>query len=154
MRNIDYFDKQAILHPDRTVLVSGERQYSYSEMCDISHRIAGAMIDAGLEKQDGVAIVAPNDPTVLMTMLGLWRADATWIPVNTRNSLDANIRYLAYVGAKWLFYHTGEREQALAVAEQVTSIEHLVCLDANDESTPSLHDFMRPEGSGTVARYR
>ncbi|WP_428027894.1 class I adenylate-forming enzyme family protein [Altererythrobacter sp.] len=150
MRNIDYFDKQAALHPHRDLLITDQGRISYAQMQDLTHRIAGAMQDAGLEKQQGVAIMSPNDPTVLMVMLGLWRADATWIPVNTRNALDANIQYLKYIRAAWLFYHSKEREQAMQVAEQVPTIEHLVCLDQADGDTPSLADFMRPEGAPPV----
>ena len=32
MRTIDYFDKQATLHPDRTVLVAGAERRSYAEL--------------------------------------------------------------------------------------------------------------------------
>ena len=150
MRNIDYFDKQATLHPDRDVLVTPDGSFTYAEMQGLSHRIAGAMLDAGLARQDGVAIMSPNDPKVLMVMLALWRADATWIPVNTRNAMADNIAYLTYVGATWLFYHSNERDAALETARQVPTIEHLVCLDTTDGETPSLEAFMRPEGSGPL----
>jgi fatty-acyl-CoA synthase len=150
MRNIDYFDKQAALHPQRDILITDGQSYTYAEMQSLSHRIAGAMVDAGLKKQDGVAILSPNDPAVLMTMLALWRAEAIWIPVNNRNALDANIQYLDYVGASWLFYHSAEREAALQIAEQVDSVQHVVCLDQADGDMPSLKAFMRAEGSDAL----
>jgi fatty-acyl-CoA synthase len=147
MRNIDYFDKSATLHPERPVLIVGEREISYRAMQDLTHRVAGAMLRAGMPHQAAVAILSPNHPAVLTTMLSLWRAGAAWIPVNTRNALADNIAYLTYVRASWLFYHSSLSAEALEIQRAVPSIEHLVCLDAEDAGNPSLDRFMLPEGS-------
>ncbi len=102
MRNVDYFDKRAELHPDRLILVDGEAGYTYAQMQALSHRMARAMAASGLARQAPAAIMSPNHGSVLITLLGLWRAGAVWTPVNTRNALDANIAYLNYVRAEWL----------------------------------------------------
>ena len=91
MRTIDYFDKQARLHPTRTMLIAGEMTLNYAEAQSLTHRIAGAMLGAGFVHQQAVAIMSPNHGAVVTTMLGLWRAGAAWIPVNTRNALADNI---------------------------------------------------------------
>jgi acyl-CoA synthetase (AMP-forming)/AMP-acid ligase II len=150
MRNIDYFDKQARLHPDRIVLVAGDESYTYAEMATLSQRLAGALIADGLGRQEAVAVMSPNHGSVLIAMLGLWRADAAWIPVNTRNALDANIQYLNYVRASWLFYHSSYAADAHAVAQQVPTIRRLICLDAEEGGNASLADYMLPEGSPPV----
>ena len=96
MRSIDYFDKQADLHPDKLVLIAGDARYTYAEMRALSHRLAGAMLANGLAHQEPVAILSPNHGSILTTLFGLWRAGAVWIPVNTRNALDANVPIAAY----------------------------------------------------------
>ena len=147
MRNIDYFDKQATLHPDRNVLITEEREVTYREMQLLTHRLAGAMLDSGLKHQEAVAIMSPNHPGIVTAMLSLWRAGAVWIPVNTRNALADNIAYLNYVRAGWLFYHSSQRDDALQVKAEVASLHTLVCIDRDDGDAPSLDAFMRPEGS-------
>jgi acyl-CoA synthetase (AMP-forming)/AMP-acid ligase II len=147
VRNIDYFDKRVRLHPDRTLLIAGDQRLSYAEMERLTHRLAGAMLADGLRPQEPVAIMSPNDGSVLTAMLGLWRANAIWIPVNTRNALDANIAYLNYVRAGWLFYHSSHSADAREVQRQVPSIRRMICLDSVDGDAPSLADFMLPEGS-------
>jgi acyl-CoA synthetase (AMP-forming)/AMP-acid ligase II len=144
MRSIDYFDKQAQLRPERTILIDGETRYSYAQMHRLSHRLAGAMRAAGLAHQEPVAIMSPNHGAILTTLLGLWRAGAVWIPVNTRNALDANIAYLRYVRAGWLFYHSSLADDARRVQQQVPSIRRLICLDMADGAIPALDDFMLP----------
>lgn len=151
MRSIDYFDKQARLAPDRIVLIAGETRYSYAEMEALSHRLAGAMLAQGLGPQAPVAVMSPNHGAVLTTLLGLWRAGAVWIPVNTRNALDANIDYLNYVRAEWLFYHSSYAEDAREVQRRTPSIRHMVCLDAEDNDTQSLDRFMLPAGAPPIA---
>ncbi|GAA0319869.1 AMP-binding protein [Sphingomonas oligophenolica] len=147
MRSIDYFDKQAGLTPDRTVLIAGDTRYNYAEMSALSHRLAGAMRADGLEHQAPVAILSPNHGAVVTTLLGLWRAGAVWIPVNARNALDANIDYLAYVRAQWLFYHSSHAEEAREIQRRVPSIRRLICLDAAENGNPSLDQFMLPPGA-------
>lgn len=144
MRSIDYFDKRVGLHPDRPILIAGDAHYSYAQMHRLSHRLAGAMLANGLAHQEPVAILSPNHGAILTTLLGLWRAGAVWIPVNTRNALDANIAYLSYVRAGWLFYHSSLAAEARQVQAQVPSIHKLICLDAEDGEHPSLDAFMLP----------
>jgi acyl-CoA synthetase (AMP-forming)/AMP-acid ligase II len=147
MRSIDYFDKMVRLRPGHTILISGKIRHTYGEMHRLTHRLAGAMHASGLKHQEPVAIMSPNHGAILTALLGLWRAGAVWIPVNTRNALDANIAYLNYVRAGWLFYHSSLAEDARRVQREVSSIRRLICLDAADGEHPSLDAFMLPEGA-------
>ncbi len=148
MRNIDYFDRSADRHPDRAVIVDGETRWSYAEARLMSHRLALAMAGAGLEPEAPVAIFSPNHASVLLVLLGLWRAGAVWVPVNTRNALDVNIDYLNYVRAGWLFYHSSFAAEAAEVKARVPSLQHLICLDRPDGAHPSLEGFMATGGDG------
>lgn len=151
MRTIDYFDKQARLTPDKTLLVFGDERTSYGAMHALTHRLAGAMLDNGLAHQEAVAVLSPNDGSVVTAMLGLWRAGGVWIPVNTRNALADNIAYLNYVRAGWLFYHSSYAADAHTVKAQVATIRHMICLDGEEGGNTSLARFMRPEGAPEVA---
>jgi fatty-acyl-CoA synthase len=150
MRSIDYFDKMAKLYPDRDVLVFGESRYTYEVMRKLTHRVGGAMLDDGLEHQEPIAVMSPNHGSVLTLLLSIWRTGAVWIPVNTRNALDANIQYLNYVRASWLFYHSSHAEDAMKVKAEVPTIRRMICLDVSGDGYPSLDAFMRPEGSDEV----
>jgi len=151
MRTIDYFDKMAKLHPERDVLVAGESRYTYEAMRRLTHRLAGAMLDDGLEHQEPVAVMSPNHGSVVAVLLSIWRAGAVWIPVNTRNALEANIQYLNYVRASWLFYHSSYADDAMRVKAAVPTIRRMICLDTARADHPSLEAYMRPDGSPEVA---
>src|SRR5580658_9232534 len=148
MRAIDYFDKGADAHPDRTAVVDGCAHYSYREVQAITHRIARAMWAAGLVGERSAAIYSHNDARVLFCMLGIMRAGAVWIPINYRNAIDANLEYMNYVEMAWLFYHSQFRVSVAEIKRRVPSLRGVICLDREDGDHPSLDAFME-QGTAT-----
>ncbi|MGH9765384.1 MAG: class I adenylate-forming enzyme family protein, partial [Blastocatellia bacterium] len=146
MRAIDYFDNGAESYPERTAIIDRGRPYSYRETSAITHSIANAMRARGLNSAERAAIYSPNDARVLLSMLGILRAGAVWVPMNYRNAIDANITYLNYVEASWLFYHSSFRGPVEEIRSRVPSLRHLICLDADPQShgnnDPYLDHFM------------
>jgi acyl-CoA synthetase (AMP-forming)/AMP-acid ligase II len=147
MRAIDYFDKGAEEFPGRIALVDRTAQYSYRQAQEASRSIAQAMWSAGMRGEQGVAIISPNDARILLCTLGLMRAGGVWVPINSRNALDANVQYLNYSNTAWLFYHSSFREQVREIKAQVPSLRHFICIDAENDGDPSLESFMK-QGAG------
>src|SRR5580704_5444033 len=145
MRAIDYFDKQAEAIPDRPAIIDGSARYSYADVRSASERIAHAMWGAGLRGEQPVAIYSINDARVLFCMLGLMRAGAVWVPINYRNAPDANVEYLNYVKTSWLFYHSSYQDRVPELRARVPTLQHLICIDAEDGRNPSLEKFMHNE---------
>jgi acyl-CoA synthetase (AMP-forming)/AMP-acid ligase II len=143
MRAIDYFDKGADAYPDRLAIVDGAFRYSYQETRDITHRIARAMWARGLSGEERAGIYSHNNAPVLLCMLGIMRAGAAWVPINSRNAVDANVEYMNYIGMTWLFYHSDLHEIVHQIRARVPSLLHLVCMDKEDAGNPSLEIFMR-----------
>ena len=83
------------------------------------------MSAAGIQPESPVAIYSPNDARVLFCMLGLLRAGGVWVPINYRNAADANIEYLNYVEASWLFYHSSFRDSVREIKSRVPSLATL-----------------------------
>jgi acyl-CoA synthetase (AMP-forming)/AMP-acid ligase II len=147
MRAIDYFDKGAEAFPDRIAIIDRDTKYSYRQAQEASHRIARAMWANGLRGEEPVAIFSINDARILLCMVGLMRGGGVWVPLNYRNALDANVQFLNYSKTSWLFYHSSFREQVRDIKARVLSLEHFVCLDAENEGDPSLESFMK-QGDG------
>jgi fatty-acyl-CoA synthase len=141
MRAIDYFDKGAEANPDRVAILDGTRSYSYCKVRVLTMQIACAMRADGLRDEDRAAIFSPNDARVLICMFGLMRAGAAWVPMNSRNALEANVEYMNYVATSWLFYHSNFREQVQEFEKRVPSLRHFVCIDEQDGKNPSLESF-------------
>jgi fatty-acyl-CoA synthase len=148
MRAIDYFDKGADEFPERIAIIDRATQYSYREAREASQRIAQAMWSAGLRGEERVAIISPNDARILLCMLGLMRAGGVWVPISSRNALDANVQYLNYAGTSWLFYHSSFQEQVREIKALVPSLRHFICVDAKNGDDPSLESFMKRGAAG------
>lgn len=143
MRAIDYFDKGAEAYPERTAILDRGSSYTYSDTQRASRKIAGAMRAAGVADEDRAAIYSINDARVLLCMLGLMRAGAAWVPLNYRNAAAANVEYLNYVGASWLFYHGKFESDIASMLKQVPTLRHLICIDQASGDAPSLESFMQ-----------
>jgi acyl-CoA synthetase (AMP-forming)/AMP-acid ligase II len=108
MRSIDYFDRGHDADPDRAALIDADSgaRFTFAEVKALTERIAAAMARSGFINQAPVALYAPNSASVMVALLAIWRANGQWVPVNTRNAIDANIGYLDYVRCEWMFYHS------------------------------------------------
>jgi len=142
MRSIDFFDRGHDLDPSRDALVQDDQCWSFAELRCLSFCIAAGLCRDGLKRQDKVAIFSPNDARVVQLLLGLWRAGAVWIPINVRNAIAANIAYLDYVEVDWLFFHSSYQAEAKQLCAEVSSLQHLVCLDKDMEDIPSLQQWI------------
>ena len=143
MRAIDYFDKGAEANLDRLAIVDGDSRMSYREAREITFKIARAMLANGFRGEQPAGIYSHNDARVLLSMLGIMRAGAVWVPINYRNAVDAVVEYMNYVEMAWLFYHSQFRDSVTEIKSRVPSLHHLVCLDRDDEPHPSLETFMQ-----------
>jgi acyl-CoA synthetase (AMP-forming)/AMP-acid ligase II len=142
MRAIDYFDRGAAIDPQRTAMRDAERSLSFAEAQALTKQIAVAMFDAGFAQQSPAALYSPNSVDVLVTLLGMWRANAKWIPVNTRNAIDANAAYLNYVRCEWLFYHSSLADDVAELKARVPGLKNCICLDGPFEGDPGMADFI------------
>lgn len=141
MRVIDFFDKAVQTQPDRSAFVSRTRSYTYREIDALSRRIAQAIVATGLSEAGRAAVYAPNDVDAFACVLAAFRANATWVPINARNALDANIDFMNLTECEWLFFHSEFADNVREIRAQVPSVKHLVCIDEALGDIPSLAQF-------------
>ncbi|SEK13101.1 MULTISPECIES: AMP-binding protein [unclassified Variovorax] len=80
-------DRAADVFPHRTAVIHGSRRYSWSEYADRCRRLARALVAAGIERGDTVAILASNIPAMLEAQFGVPLSGAVLNCINIR--LDA-----------------------------------------------------------------
>jgi acyl-CoA synthetase (AMP-forming)/AMP-acid ligase II len=152
MRIIDFFDNGASLYPDNLAFVEPGSDFTYREAAEESHFIASAIRGKGYDKGAKVGILAPNGNIAFLALLGLFRAESVWLPINPRNVLEANIELLSRFGGELLFYHSQFENEAVAIKQQVATIREIVCLDNGEGSGVWLEswvqDFRRPFEAG------
>ena len=71
-------------HGDRLAVVDGDTRLTYAELHDQATSFGAALVASGVEPGDRVSIWAPNGGRWIVAVLGLLRAGAVLVPVNTR----------------------------------------------------------------------
>lgn len=142
---------------DAEAIVDGELRMTYAELDAAVTSAAAAVISAGVTKGDRAAIWAPNSALWVVAALGLQRAGAVLVPINTRFLGEEAAFVLAKSQAKILFTTTDflGRDYPASLAEaaggygattpvaDLPALEHLVALSgAPATGTHSWEEFL------------
>ncbi|WP_436837553.1 amino acid adenylation domain-containing protein [Micromonospora rifamycinica] len=98
------FFENATRDPDRLAVAYGETSVSYGELATRALRIAGALLRAGVEPGEAVAVTVPRGPDQVAAVLGVLAAGASYVPVSVdqpaarRDRIYAKAQVTAVVG--------------------------------------------------------
>jgi len=84
-------------------------------------------------------------------MLAFMRSGGAWVPINSRNAVDANVEFMNYAETRWLFYHSSFSEEANEIRRRVPALQHFVCIDAQANGDLSLDQLME-KGDGATEK--
>jgi fatty-acyl-CoA synthase len=74
--------------PDRQLVVTDDRSFTYREILDWSRLLAGGLVASGVRPGDHVAIVLANYPEFVAMSYAVSAAGATTVPINFLNRRD------------------------------------------------------------------
>ena len=84
----------------------GDREIAHDELTAQAAQIAGALMDAGIEHGDRVAIVVRNEPTFLALSAACSRMGAVAVPINWHSRGRELAHVLSHSGARAVFVHS------------------------------------------------
>lgn len=129
MAIIDFFDRGWMINPKGVAYIQDDREFSFTEVGELSCRIANALLASGLPVQSRGAVWAVNDVTAWACTLGLWRANMSWIPVGARNSAEENHYVLEAFDCDVLFFQQYFASAIAQIQSQLPKIKSWVCID-------------------------
>jgi fatty-acyl-CoA synthase len=95
-----FLERTARVFPGKTALVYGRERWSWARFAEEVGRFAGALVRAGVEPGDRVAVLAPNVPALLTAHFAVLRVGAVLVAINTRLA-PAEVGYiLDHCGAR------------------------------------------------------
>ena len=121
---------------DRTAVVDGGTRLSYRELADRSRQFGAALIAAGVEPGDRVAIWAFNSIEWIVAFLGLSGAGAALVPVNTR-----------FKGAEAADILRRSRAKVLVTVTDFLGTDYVAMLRATGTDLPDLATVVVARGS-------
>ncbi|MGH1331975.1 MAG: AMP-binding protein [Paracoccaceae bacterium] len=118
---LSFLNRTAAVYPDRTAILHGLHKTSYREMQARCRRLASALIARGIERNDTVAIMAPNIPAFVEASFGVPMAGAVLNAINTRLDPEAVAFILGHGEAKLILV---DRELGDVVAQACAKMQN------------------------------
>jgi len=131
MRIIDFFDQGVAYYPDNIAFIDGDERLTYDDAGQTSRIIAAALHGRGYVKGTHIGVYSPNANCAFLALLGLMRAEAVWLPINPRNSVETNIDLSDRFDMDVLFYHSAFAEQTRQILDAVPGVREVICLDGD-----------------------
>lgn len=88
--------------PDRLAVVHGDERLSYAQLERLSNRIARTLKEAGCRKGNRVALLMPKTPLAIASILGIYKADAIYVPLDPSSPAPRLTRILDSCDSGWL----------------------------------------------------
>ncbi len=96
-------DTLADAHPERPLVITDERTWTYAEVRRWSEKVAAGLIASGVRPGDHVGLVMANYPEFVAIKFGIARAGAVAVPINFLNRRDELGYVLGQSDAVFLF---------------------------------------------------
>jgi len=142
---IDFFDRGWRINPNGVAYTMDGKEFTYTEIGELSCRIANALIAAGFEKETKGAVWSLNHPISWTCTLSLWRAGLAWIPVNPRSPLESNSFILESFDAEVIFFTKYFAEVAMSLKDKLSQVKLWICIDDTVEGALSLEAFIKDQ---------
>jgi long-chain acyl-CoA synthetase len=129
-------------HPDKVLCHIGERSFSYTEVEEISGRIATSLRNLGVRRGDKVAVQLPNLPQFLFSYFGILKAGAVMVPLNPLLKAPEVRYHLQDSQARLLITFETFAEEAIKGARDVEGLQtYVVNLPGNDQRPKGTKHF-------------
>jgi amino acid adenylation domain-containing protein len=87
-RIFDLFDQQAITNPKNIAVIDGDTQYTYEHLKEQSDKLASYLSSQHLSAGDYVAFILERNIQLIITMLGISKSGAAYIPIDSNFPTD------------------------------------------------------------------
>jgi len=135
-----FLEQSAQKYPDKPCTIFKGAVISYSEMNEITDRIAAALADMGVKKGDRVGIFMPNTPQFVMAYFGILKAGGVVVATNPLYT-PAEIEYQSSdAGIEVMFVMTNFYK-TIKAAQPKTKIKKLIVTNIK-ETLPPLLSFL------------
>ena len=146
-----YLARAASEFADRPLVITDDSVMSYAEVDAAATRIAQMLRNRGIKPGDRVAMLMANYPITVALLFGIWRAEATAVPLNTLYRPEELGFVLAQSAPRLLIAMTGFLKRDYA-AEIPTILPAGVDLLFYDPENPASSDLVAAIDAVTTIR--
>ena len=137
---LSFLIRAAEVYPNRTSIIHGKKQFTWSETYKRSKQLASALSKRGIGKGDTVAVLCFNTPEIYETHFGVPMIGAVLNTINIRLDVDTISYILEHGEAKALI---SDNELSPTIKQVLDKIKNkILVIDIDDELAN------HPEGAG------
>lgn len=96
------FEEQASKNPQKIILKASDGSRTYEDLNKEANRLAHALLEKGVQKEDRIAFMLPRSGLILVSMLGIIKAGAAYIPIDPDYPKDRIEHILEDSGARFI----------------------------------------------------
>jgi tyrocidine synthetase III len=126
-------------YPNSIAVKSDNQQLSFKELDELSNGVAAWLIHNAVKKDDVVAVLLPRNAHAIVAMLGIIKAGACYLPIDTTNPKERIDYYLGDSNAKFVV-----TDLENSIVKNAVSIEKLLSFNER---------FLLPEIDSDAAAY-
>ena len=98
----DWTTEQAARNADSTAVVCGASRMTYGELDALSTQLARLLKDVGCVRGDRVALLMPKSPMAIVGLLGIYKADAIYVPLDPASPANRLKKILDSCENRWV----------------------------------------------------
>ncbi len=85
---VELFEEQVRRSPGAVAVIYQEQELTYRELNERANRLAHLLIGEGVGPEDVVALALPRSPEMIVSLLGILKAGAAYLPIDTEYPAD------------------------------------------------------------------
>jgi acyl-CoA synthetase (AMP-forming)/AMP-acid ligase II len=138
-------------YPERTAIISQEGRWTYRAFKKRTDQLAAAMLNAGLKKGDGIAVLFFNCSYFVETYFAAVKIGLVVTPVNFRLT-GPEIEYILNDAEPIMLFYGPEFEQILdEIRERLFSVRHFISPHKNEFSVSVEYEDFLTGGSADIS---
>ena len=136
----------------KTALIHGEQRLSWRDFDCRADGVAQALLDAGLQRQDKVALYLHNGPAYMESAFAAFKAGLVPVNTNYRYTGDELIQLWTNADAAAVIFHAAFAPQAEAVRSRCPAVLAWVCVEDGTGPCPAWADSYEQAARSATGR--
>lgn len=140
MSVLEFRDRAEMAFRAKIGVIDGEKQFTYGEYAQRTHRLANALRNLGVGAGDRVSFISYNTHQLLEAYYGVIEAGAVLNPINIRLPAQDVGFILNHSASKVVFYHKDFTPLVQAVKPSLAETKQFVVFEG-DLGPPATHEY-------------
>ncbi|HEY6041996.1 MAG TPA: AMP-binding protein, partial [Anaerolineae bacterium] len=137
---LEFRDRAEMFFRPKIGVIDGDKQFTYGQFGERTHRLANAVRDLGLKKGDRVSFITYNTHQLLEAYYGVIEAGGILNPINVRLTPQDIAYILNHSASHIVFYHKDFAKLVEAVKGALTETKHFVVMEGPIEGMAT-HEY-------------